>query len=519
MATVTQKPDTISFLRNLKAYKINSSEVVSFKLLKGGKTILEETYYPDATDNITIDIKDVVAQYLKVELPTNDTFSQISSASAVLYAYVDGISIGLVRVLPGGVRGLTSATDWLKANWLTWQPQTKLVRWNQPEYLSYYSQSAGYVKARFYTLAGETEIVTIYNVTATNYVSYDMEMAHLFSFSDHDQSELNGYVDVWVEDSSGTRLTYIQRYVLTPNTMDEHYYMCVNSLGGIDTFCFTGARTLAPSIEHESAIQDEKKINITGNIERAWQQNTGMMGKTESKWLWDFFAGSRHWTIIDSNAEEIMIDSSSIKASDADNLNSSDFNFTLISDGELLNIQRTADALPPISVPSPTGELFFLTPRLIDYPDAQLTDDLLFLVQSPFVQEWKKVSLATLKAWIETIFLPYSELPLRLEIIVESGDSFLAWGESLSLSCRVWKGLYEEVTNSVTSWSISRNSGVPIEDAAWLLKAKVKAFDGTFEINFNESENDLGESSTATGTIFTIKANIDDQTAKADIVI
>ena len=83
MATVTQKPDTISFLRNLKAYKINSSEAVSFKLLKGGKTILEETYYPDATDNITIDIKDVVAQYLKVELPTNDTFSQISSASAV----------------------------------------------------------------------------------------------------------------------------------------------------------------------------------------------------------------------------------------------------------------------------------------------------------------------------------------------------------------------------------------------------------------------------------------------------
>ena len=139
-------------------------------------------------------------------------------------------------------------------------------------------------------------------------------------------------------------------------------------------------------------------------------------------------------------------------------------------------------------------------------------------MQSPYVQEWKKISLATIKAWIKEIFLPYDELPLRLEIL-DSGDGFLAWGESTTLTCKVWKGVYQEVTSQVTEWSISRNSGVLIEDAAWQLKEKVKSFKGTIDIVFSSSENDLGESSTATGTVFTVKAILPEASVTADITI
>ena len=140
------------------------------------------------------------------------------------------------------------------------------------------------------------------------------------------------------------------------------------------------------------------------------------------------------------------------------------------------------------------------------------------MVQSPFVQEWKKISLGTLKLWIKEIFTPYEYLPLRLEILTD-GDGFLVWGESTRLTCKVWKGVYEEVTGSVTAWEITRNSGVPIEDAAWLLKDKVRAFHGSIDIAFSLQENDLGETTTATGTTFTIKAHIESRTASADITI
>ena len=147
-----------------------------------------------------------------------------------------------------------------------------------------------------------------------------------------------------------------------------------------------------------------------------------------------------------------------------------------------------------------------MIPRLVDYPDANLENSLLFLVQSPFVQEWKKVSLGTIKEWIKEIFTPFSELPLRLEIDT-NGDSFLAWGEVMHLTCRVWKGMYEEVTEQVTTWRIVRDSGDPIEDAAWNMTAKARLFDGEIDIEFSPTLNDLGD---AESTTFTITATIDE---------
>lgn len=518
MASVIQRPDSISLLRNLLAFRINTSDAVTFALKKGDNLILEETYYPDGTDIVTIDVQEVVAQYLSIRLPESNIFQQ-TSGQADFEAYVDGEFCCNFTVIMGGVRKLAdSAANWLKANWLTWQPQVKQVRWNQPEYLTYYHQVPSRVVVRFYPKAGSPEKKVVYSAKAGELISYNMEMAHLFSLSTYEASQLNGYVDVWVETILGMQLTYVQRYVFIPVTRREHYYFCVNSLGGVDTFCFTGAHVLAPSIEHESAEQASRKISITSKQERAWQQGTGNMGKYEAKWLWDFFASMKQWAIIDSNIEEIVLDSSSIKASSVENLNASEFSYTLAEEGQLLRISRSLEELPVIEVQSPTGELFFLAPRVTDYPDANLENDLLFLVQSPYVQEWKKVSLATLKHWIESIFTPYEHLPLRLEISTD-GDEFLAWGESLKISCKVWKGIYEDVTNEVTEWSIVRNSGVPIEDAAWGLKPKVQTFDGTIEICYNARENDLGETTTSVSTIFTIVAYINRQTATAEIVI
>lgn len=483
----------------------------------GDAVIIEESYEPNDVTMVEIDIREVIAQYLTVELPTSNIFSQ-SSAVATFTAIVDDSQEFSFIVLRGGVRKLSdSASNFLKTNWLTWQPQSKKVRWNQPEYISYYHEVAGNVKAKFYTSTA-SEIVTIHSASAGEYNSYNVEMAHLFSLSSYDTSELNGLVDVWVEDASGTRLSYIQRYIFAPITRDEHYYMCVNSLGGIDTFCFTGSRSLTPSVSHDSAMLSSRKINITIDQERSWSQNTGYVGRSEVTWLWEFFASDVQWTIIDDNVELIILDNSSIKSSDKDNLSSSDFSFSLAEEGKLLKILRSNEEFPVIQVQSPSGELFFLAPRVIDYPDANLEDSLLFLVQSPFVQEWKKISLGTLKLWIKEIFVPYEDLPLRLEILT-SGDGFLAWGETTSINCKVWKGLYQEVTSEVTAWEISRNSGVPIEDAAWLLKDKVRAFSGSIDISFSMEENDLGETSTSIGTTFTIKAHIETQTASADIVI
>ena len=103
----------------------------------------------------------------------------------------------------------------------------------------------------------------------------------------------------------------------------------------------------------------------------------------------------------------------------------------------------------------------------------------------------------------------FERLMTKLEIDSSMGY-VIAWGESTVLTCSVIKGGMEDITNTVTSWEIRRSSGNEAEDNAWLLKTKVKNFDGQIVISFNPEENDLGD---GLSTKFTITAKGD-----ADII-
>jgi hypothetical protein len=79
------------------------------------------------------------------------------------------------------------------------------------------------------------------------------------------------------------------------------------------------------------------------------------------------------------------------------------------------------------------------------------------------------------------------------------GDSFLAWGETMDITCRVFRG-FEDVTDHVATWSVVRSTSNEVDDAAWLLKSKVLNFSGTLRISHSLAENDLA----ADGSISTL---------------
>ncbi|MDO5525654.1 MAG: hypothetical protein Q4F85_06215 [Prevotella sp.] len=94
----------------------------------------------------------------------------------------------------------------------------------------------------------------------------------------------------------------------------------------------------------------------------------------------------------------------------------------------------------------------------------------------------------------------------RAEITMEidtQGMRDLAFGESVLMTCKLYKA-YLDVTDRVTRWEISRDSGDEANDAAWKLKQKVKDFNGSITIAFQENDNDL--SLTVPVTMFTVKA-------------
>lgn len=98
-------------------------------------------------------------------------------------------------------------------------------------------------------------------------------------------------------------------------------------------------------------------------------------------------------------------------------------------------------------------------------------------------------------------------LPLRMEIDTQ-GDSFLAWGETMDITCRVFRG-FEDVTDHVATWKVVRNTGNEVEDTAWLLKSKVLNFSGTLRISHSLAENDLAADGSIS-TLFLFNATMDD---------
>lgn len=104
----------------------------------------------------------------------------------------------------------------------------------------------------------------------------------------------------------------------------------------------------------------------------------------------------------------------------------------------------------------------------------------------------------------------FTHLPYRMEIDVQ-GYTELAYGETMQATCTVFQG-FDDKTGEVSKWSVIRDSGDPAEDRAWLLKDKVKNFNGTLEIAYTDEENDLGNLN-CLSTLFTFKAEFEDGTS------
>ena len=436
---ILRQPDSLSLLGNLKEFLISSSENVTFALsteIDGvPTTLITESYIPDAAGRISIDVTEICRQYLKTELPGDNVVAQ-ENAARTFTATIGATSVSF-RVVNASVRNLAlTPTDYLEYNFLTLQPQTKKVSWHSPEYLSYYFVGTADIKAKFYLVSGDTETVTVASITPVlepgengnggtirpvhKVYTVNTTLSRLMALSSHSTDELQGIVDVWVEEL-GNRKSYIQRYVYAPATGEEHHYLAVNSLGGIDTFTFHGEQKISGEIEHQVAENSDLKISVTQDGQRKYRQTTGYLGAQDAEWLWEFLHSNQQWVVADGTAEAIALQSSSLSQGDITALNSSSFDFVLAREGGLLPESRRDETFPDITVPSPVSDLFFLTPRLIDFPAASGDSEIVFPVQTPYSNTWKYLTLSALSEKLSLSIIP-DHTHGNLSILNELGD-------------------------------------------------------------------------------------------------
>lgn len=399
MSTIISYPDALSFSQNIRTFSITSSAQVIFELYRDEVLILSEKYQPTIDNEVSVSVKSVIEGLLDVSIPSGGTvLNEQLTGFGNFRAVIDGTEI-LFRVVKGGVSELQELPAvWLAAHFLTWQPVDKAVLQTQPEWLGLYTVSAGSVRLKAYyadetsyegTFA-ETEAAILYTIR-TNWGAVSAWLT-----AEGHSGEAVAW-DVWyevVQNAVSVRVTPVQRYRLRYCEDQEHVYVWVNTLGGIDSVSFSGALEQDYKLVHKTALHEGDNISEY-DVEkpREFRQSTGYLDRYEAEWIADFFYSRKKYSVrFDGAFKRIAVTSSKIADTSQQDEVEYEFTYRLGEDLQLLNLERVN-----VNLPAPEGLVgFFLTELLSGLTTALYSDNLYLAVQSPFSRLWQVLTLAQL---------------------------------------------------------------------------------------------------------------------------
>lgn len=386
---------------NLKKFIISSDAQISFVLKKGTEEVLSQRYDPDSQGRIEIDMRDVVHAQLSFDFRGSAvrTYEQ-TNLHAEFIAEIDGQAVNF-HAVRGGVDNLAdTATNFLTQNWLTWQPTVKPVTYYTPEFLTYYAPVAGVVKLRGYFVGDDGQVtsqkdIELCNVEAEKAYTIPVEYQVVVSLLYPDGKP--GYYDVWVENASGERLTYIQRYYADAmRSISEDWVLFENSLGGVDCFRAYGKANLEADHTHNLAEVDEMSEEYRVDTERKYEKNTGHLSKDEARWLLDFFPSQKKYIYVGSYLRQIVVVESNVTGNLRELPTNYTFTYKYADARPLLNLPRTDVPADMLDITIPEVGNFTIPPRLAEVPRLPLSEGDLFPVQNPYSETWSTTTAGAL---------------------------------------------------------------------------------------------------------------------------
>ena len=208
------------------------------------------------------------------------------------------------------------------------------------------------------------------------------------------------YYDVYVEDTQGNRLTYVQRYYPTDiRSEEETWILFENSLGGLDTFRAFGKTTKTAKHTHNVAeiegVSEEYRVDTT----REFKKYTGHLDRRERQWLLDFFPSLVKYVYIGTYLRRIVLTESEVTYAERELPAGYSFTYKYADAKPYLNLPRT-EPVHELIISVPQSGSFTLAPRLVEFPAQPLSEGALFPVQSPYADEWRTTSAESLTAYI-----------------------------------------------------------------------------------------------------------------------
>lgn len=392
--TIIQTPATYNFAGNIPDLIVDTTEQLSFMLSRGGTQIVAETYTPAQNDRIVINLRNLLE--LLVEVPGYaETVIPITQ-----YTYTLGSTSGTFYCLPGGHGAAVSAESFLRGNFLTWQPQTRITLYHTPHRLRYAALAACVCKVKGYFADGSSSELSLLTMAAGNIYTMDVSFGTIRSKFDIQPT----YYDVWVENTTGQAMTWVQRYMLADfEAGTNDYFIFANSLGGFDTIRFSGDRKEINKLESVNAIFDDQTLEYDIDRTRSWKKYTGYIADEQLRmWVLDFFNSPQRYHLTDSGALQRIYVSEPKLEDTAGETAGYEFTYAYSRQSRYINLER-AETPQLLEITDPASEVFFLAPRLNQFEaaDPASSADYLIPIQAAAADKWLAISLASLLDYIK----------------------------------------------------------------------------------------------------------------------
>ncbi len=402
MIQVLLYPDALSMVGSMNAFEIFSTskaDVVFALRYKGSSAnIVQHTYTPNDKNRITLSVKDIILPLLSFEVKdSSEPYAQPNIMKSFVATLYEVGSEGSKKeftfsVIRAGVDRLSdSATNFLKNNFLTWQPQVKAVTYYSPEFLTYYATATSVMKCKAYMWNGtayeEKEVVLMSHMNAGTV--YTVPVQYAIIAKKIGGSIQPSYYDIWVE-QDGKRVTYVQQYYASDmKSEEEEWFLFENSLGGVDCFRAYGNSENTAEHTHNVAEIEEDSEEYRVDTTRKFKKNTGFLDKKERLWMLDFFPSLGKYVYHGNSLRKITVTDSDVNY-EAKEL-PSDYTFTYkYSDARpYLNLTRSdASDFKQMDIHLPEIGNFTIAPRLVEFPRQLLSGGVLFPVQEPYSEAW-----------------------------------------------------------------------------------------------------------------------------------
>lgn len=402
MIQVLLYPDALSMVGSMNAFEIFSTskaDVVFALRYKGSSAnIVQHTYTPNDKNRITLSVKDIILPLLSFEVKdSSEPYAQPNIMKSFVATVYEVGSEGSKKeftfsVIRAGVDRLSdSATNFLKNNFLTWQPQVKGVTYYSPEFLTYYATATSVMKCKAYMWNGtayeEKEVVLMNHMNAGTV--YTVPVQYAIIAKKIGGSIQPSYYDIWVE-QDGKRVTYVQRYYASDmKSEEEEWFLFENSLGGVDCFRAYGNSENTAEHTHNVAEIEEDSEEYRVDTTRKFKKNTGFLDKKERLWMLDFFPSLGKYVYHGNSLRKITVTESDVNYEAKELPSNYTFTYKYSDARPYLNLTRSdASDFKEMDIHLPEIGNFTIAPRLVEFPRQLLSGGVLFPVQEPYSETW-----------------------------------------------------------------------------------------------------------------------------------